>query len=72
MERLDKLAAVLAGHGVRRSSIKIFGAICEEDTAQGGLEWEHICYRARQQGEGALREDADAAFHDLFLNGTAS
>lgn len=60
--KLDKLAEVLAGHKVSRSNIKTLGAVCEEDAAQGALEWKRICYRARQQGEGALEQEAESLF----------
>ena len=62
VERLDRLAKALAGHKVSRSKIKTFGAIYEEDAAQGALEWERICYHARQQGEGRLQREAESIF----------
>lgn len=62
IEKLDKLAKVLAECKVSRSNIKTLGAIYEEDTAQGVLEWERICYNDRQQGAGKLQEKAESVF----------
>ena len=62
MEKLDRLAGVLAGHKVSRGNIKTLGAIYEEDAAQGELEWERICYRNRQQGTGLLQQEAESIF----------
>ena len=62
MEKLDKLARVLAESKVSRSNIKTLGAIYEEDSAQGELEWERICYQDRQQGAGKLQMEAESIF----------
>ena len=62
MEKLDKLAKVLAAHKVKRGSIKTFGAVYEEDAAQGELEWKRICYHVQQQGGDSLQQEAGAIF----------
>ena len=62
MEKLDKLAKVLAGHKVSRNNIKTLGVICEEDAAQGELAWRRICFRDRQQGAGTLQGEAESIF----------
>ena len=62
IEKLDKLAKVLAEHKVSRSNIKTLGAIYEEDSTQGELEWGRICYHDRQQGTGKLQVGAESIF----------
>lgn len=62
IEKLNRLARIFAGYKVSRSNIKTLGAIYEEDPAQGELEWERICYHARQHGKGGLQREAESIF----------